>query len=576
MAFCIPFAWLWLLPSDMRDFSQSLLATSLFSSNVLFWIESGYFDTAAELKPLLHTWSLAVEEQYYLIFPLLLILAWRLGKHAILACVAILFISSLAAAQWGSATHPTAAFFLLPTRAWELLIGSFISIHLSGPGIRKPDGWLKEAGGWFGLGLIFFSVAFYDKHTPFPGIHALAPTLGTALIIISATPLTAVGRILGHRLLVGIGLISYSAYLWHQPIFAFHKHSSFSESRTSDIVLITMTFLLAFLSWKYIESPFRNRKNFGRRRIFQLSGAGIGCFCMIGLAGHFSNGFEHRSHLKAFQDLEHDESMLGTLQCADSLTRGNSRLSYCYGSAQSPNALVVGDSHAADKLLGIESAMPEYRWGIVGNHSCPPLHETRFRSPDGIDCTERLAKIFEYIDGQKSLDLVVLAFAQVYPLADFHAADHLRMGLDPQDTVIESFTKPELDKSDAFFFGLKNTIRFLEDRNIAVVILLDVPELSFFPIDCLKGKSICHFDRADALRRQQILRKHIAEITTGHDRVAVFDPLDLFCDGNFCQIRRNGRIMYRDSHHLTRFGSREYGLMFANWYAASRDPRGSD
>ena len=130
MAVCIPFAWLWLLPSDMKDFSQSLVAVSLFASNILFWKESGYFDTAAELKPLLHTWSLAVEEQYYLLFPLFLLAMWRFAKRWTVSTLAVIAILSFAVAQWGAYNKPAATFFLLPTRGWEIAIGAFGRILL--------------------------------------------------------------------------------------------------------------------------------------------------------------------------------------------------------------------------------------------------------------------------------------------------------------------------------------------------------------------------------------------------------------------------------------------------------------
>ena len=126
---CIPIAWLWLLPPDMKNFSQSLVAVSVFASNIFFWIESGYFSTAAEYKPLLHTWSLSLEEQYYVLFPLFMLLAWHLGKKWIVGLLIVMAIVSLTAAQWGSLNIPSATFFLLPTRGWELLFGTFIAFY---------------------------------------------------------------------------------------------------------------------------------------------------------------------------------------------------------------------------------------------------------------------------------------------------------------------------------------------------------------------------------------------------------------------------------------------------------------
>ncbi|MCU0756533.1 MAG: acyltransferase [Xanthomonadales bacterium] len=570
MGACLPLAWLWLPPTEMRDFSQSLVATVFFSSNVLFWLESGYFDTAAELKPLLHTWSLAVEEQYYLLFPLLLIGLWRFGQRLTLGVLILCFLLSLAAAARGTVVDPAATFYLLPTRAWELLLGSFISVYLSTPGSKSPGGWMNELGSGLGLGLIGYAVFAFDQHTPFPGVHALVPTLGTALIILAATPQTLVGRILAHRLLVGIGLISYSAYLWHQPLFAFHRHSSLAEQHSVSLVLILLTLLLAVLSWKYVESPFRNRKRFDRRQIFRGAAAGILFFAACGLAGHLSHGFDGRAHVQVFRDLDYDESDLGRIQCAASLSQTAPVLSYCQGSAQRPDAILLGDSHAGDKFLGISSALPEYRWGILGNHSCPPLYATRFRSND-IDCSERLQKLFTHIDQQPSIQLAVLAFAHMHPLPDFIAADQVRRGFDPADTRIERIDQPALDKVDAFYAGLQDTVQFLEQRNIQVVILLDIPELRFFPIDCLRNKPHCHFSRAEVLQRQQLMRSRIAAIAREHPRLAVFDPLDLYCSDDSCQIMHHGRPLYRDSHHLSHYGSREYGTAFARWYAARPD-----
>jgi len=168
MLVCIPFAWFWLLPSDMKDFSKSLVAVSVFASNILFWRESGYFDTAAELKPLLHTWSLAVEEQYYVLFPLFLMLFWKLGKRWILVTLGVVFVASLAVAQWAAYEKQAAAFYLLPTRGWELLIGAFSAFYLSKVNREEFGKGLSEVAGWLGVALIMSAVFSYSKTPPFP------------------------------------------------------------------------------------------------------------------------------------------------------------------------------------------------------------------------------------------------------------------------------------------------------------------------------------------------------------------------------------------------------------------------
>ena len=293
MLFSLIAAWLLFLPSDMKDFFQSLVAVSAFSSNILFWTESGYFDTATELKPLLHTWSLAVEEQFYLFFPLFLIFTWKFGKKNVVIILTFIAIVSLFLAEWGSQNKPSATFYLLPTRCWELLIGSLAAFYLSSFNSYNFNNSVREIGGFFGLGLITYSILVFDKNTPFPSIYALLPTIGTLLIILFATQKTLIGALIGNKFFVSIGLISYSAYLWHQPIFAFARYNSVDKlGAYTFFFLIFITFILAYLSWKFIESPFRDKNIISRKMIFTFSLVGIILFSIVGFLGHiFSNKY---------------------------------------------------------------------------------------------------------------------------------------------------------------------------------------------------------------------------------------------------------------------------------------------
>jgi len=244
---------------------------------------------------LLHTWSLAVEEQYYIVFPILMMLIWKFGKRWILILFVLLFVASLVYSEWATHAKPAAAFYLLPMRAWELLIGALAALYLSKENRYRFGNFTFEIAGWSGLGLIVYSILFYSKATPFPGLHALVPAIGAVLVILFATNQTTVGKFLGNKLFVGIGLISYSAYLWHQPLFAFARHKSVVEpSGIVFILLLLVTITLAYMSWRFVEAPFRSPSKIKRSYVFLLTIFFSVVFITFGLLGHKTNGFQSR------------------------------------------------------------------------------------------------------------------------------------------------------------------------------------------------------------------------------------------------------------------------------------------
>jgi peptidoglycan/LPS O-acetylase OafA/YrhL len=362
MLVSIPFAWMLLSPSDLRDFARSFVSIAVFASNFLFWMESGYFDTAAELKPMLHTWSLAVEEQYYVLFPLLILAAWRLGTRRLVALIAAIAAISLLIAEVQVRTAPSAAFFLLPARAWQLLVGSiaaFVVVYWRYyPSLIEKHRVSCEVLGTIGLIMIVWATFRFDEHMPFPGLTALVPTLGTALVLLFSTSRTLVGRLLGLAPLVGIGLISYSAYLWHQPIFAFTRHAALGEVPALVMLgLSAVTLVLAYLSWRFVEQPFRARKVISRRTIFAFSAAGMAAFIAIGLAGHF--GYNSVTQLR-LQGV--DPEMRSAFRDRDALYSERTRL------VQSFSALAVtdfSDDPEATKVLIIGDSVSEELFASV-------------------------------------------------------------------------------------------------------------------------------------------------------------------------------------------------------------------
>ncbi|RYH06682.1 acyltransferase family protein [Tropicimonas sp. IMCC6043] len=291
---CLPAAWAILLPPDLESFGKSVVAVATFWSNVLFWRESDYFATAAELKPLLHTWSLAVEEQFYILFPLLLAVLFRHARRWIVAIFAAALLVSLAGADFGARVKPVATFYLLPTRGWELLLGALVALRMR----RAPELLLASLDNLLsgaGLLAILAAVVLFDSTTPFPGRHAFLPALGTAAILFWAGQGTLVGRLLATRPLVFIGLISYSAYLWHQPFIAFFRYRLPEQEAFVPLVAL-LSLPVAWASWKYVETPVRFGAAWRRRELvfgsalallISLTGAGLLLMRDGGLPGRF-------------------------------------------------------------------------------------------------------------------------------------------------------------------------------------------------------------------------------------------------------------------------------------------------
>lgn len=373
MAACLPLAWFWLLPEDMKSFSESLVATSFFSSNILFWKTSNYFGSAAELKPLLHTWSLAVEEQYYLFFPLILALIWRWGERWMSLMLASAAAFSVYLAQTQLDLDPSKTFYLLPTRCWELFTGALVAIQLSDARRLDPGRRLRELGSAVGLIMLLVSLFVFDRRTPSPGFYTLLPTVGTALIIFYADARTIVGRLVGNRLFVFIGLLSYSAYLWHQPLFAFARHRSLGVEPGPMVfgALSLASLGLAYVSWRYIEAPFRDRRRFGRQQIFLYATIGSAFFVTVGLIGHFNKGYPARMPTSLTindNDLARSDNgwCFYSIDSNDRLSLGSQGLSCWLGDkSASVKGLLFGDSFAGQY---------EPLWDAVGKQAGWRIH----------------------------------------------------------------------------------------------------------------------------------------------------------------------------------------------------------
>jgi len=355
----IPLAWGSLLPADLKNFSLSLIAVTLFASNFLFWHWSGYFDSASELKPLLHTWSLGVEAQYYLLFPVFFLAVWKFGRRWTLVALILLALASLILAQWTSVDKPFFTFFLLPTRGFELLIGACVSLHLAQTPTSESQQPVNssrdraysiakirdETIPGLGVALVVLPIFIFDRQTPFPSIYTLVPTLGTAILIVYATQRVFVGRLLASPPFVGIGLVSYSAYLWHQPLFAFARQRSAERPEPVSLAMLSVVVMvIAYLSWRFVEKPFRSEKIISSAKVWSWGLGGSLVLIVLGTLGFVSDGFPNR-----FASDDRSLASLDTIQ----MSRYTDRLFLAaldqpFDDSKRKKVLIVGDSFAKD------------------------------------------------------------------------------------------------------------------------------------------------------------------------------------------------------------------------------------
>ncbi len=403
-------AYVCLLPSEMVAFSKSMLAALFSVSNMLFWFQSGYFDSASESKPLLHTWSLGVEEQFYIVFPLFLLAVHRWFPRAMKAALWSVVVVSLALAAW-FAHRPgdTTAFFLAPLRAWELLLGAIAS---QGYLPKMKTSLQRNLGSLSGLLLILLPAMAYTSATPFPGVAALPPVAGAVLLIAAGeTGTSLVGSLLSWRPVVFIGLISYSLYLWHWPLKVFWStslafHTSSHSVKIGQITVFTASLILATLSWRFVETPFRKGKlRPARRQLFVLSAWGTALIVLIaailitthGLASRFSPDVLRADQFSATgSDPGWREGQCFLLVDPNSPTTNTfSSFDKSVCMHQDPTKkqyLLFGDSHAADKYAGLASVFPDRNILQANVSSCPPLLPELQQS--GSVCQQMSAYIF--------------------------------------------------------------------------------------------------------------------------------------------------------------------------------------
>jgi peptidoglycan/LPS O-acetylase OafA/YrhL len=546
-----------LLPYDLVSFGKSVLATTAFVSNFYFWAQSGYFGRAAELQVLLHTWSLAVEEQFYILFPLCLYLLTRLARSWLLAVLALLTLASLAAGILLSYQHASVAFYWPVARAWELLLGSLLAVGAFPP-VRAS--WLRHALSLGGLLLILAAFALIDSTQPFPGWVALAPCVGAALLIYANLCGGGAGnRLLALRPLTFIGLISYSLYLWHWPLLVLARDVvPLEPTRLQLSLLLLFVFLIATFSWWYVERPFRSgARRFSGRQVFRFAGLASGCAVAAGLVLCLDEGWAWR-----FPAFRPEVSAVANAIYPQCFGRGSARArreDLCLiGSGGGPGSFVLwGDSHAQRWSLPVaETAAQHSRRGYLASAgSCPPLLDVGWPLHDCLAFNEEVVRL---IDRHLEISPVILAGLW----ADYAEGTHYRAdggyGSFNRLTDQESQGQVQTDNHRVFARALLRTVTHFTAEGRRVVVIGPVPEIRYlvpetlFKMGRFGGERPIGPTRAEFEARQGAVLAALAAVAR-LPGVTVLYPAQVLC-ADACAVERAGVPLYIDDNHLSRPG----------------------
>jgi peptidoglycan/LPS O-acetylase OafA/YrhL len=555
--FCILAAAILFDPQEMIGFGKALVTTTLFTSNFYFWHSArplGYFDTNIRSQALLHTWSLSVEEQFYLFFPLTLFLLFRWQRRWINPWLLLLTIVSFALSIWSIHHYPIVAFYWLIPRAWELLVGSLLAMKAI-PSL--PNRVARELAGWLGIAMICFALRFQIPAELFPGWFALLPCLGAGLVIYAgeAGP-SSVRAILGLRPFVFIGVISYSLYLWHWPIIVFSKHLPFRfTGRTEIMVVLLSSLVMAFVSFEYIERPFRGKSSpITRRQVFGLGLAASVLTLSFGIAAYRSQGLPGR------YDPQTRQVIAGNLARIDDFdgSCGNFRnevhklddIKFCDLGSQSPHKILFwGDSHVEQLYPAVEQIYKEGGLGDQGavfaiEDGCLPdahLNNTR----EGYHC-DSFAKFAMMRAEEKDIGTVFLGFSTWW---DRRNGDFC---ISVDEICRNSLSSDDLRRN--FLADLADEIHQLQANGKNVIVCLPFPVYDVnLPELEISNAVFGRFGLAeDPVDRTSISLGEEVRATAISNGAEILDPRETLCSGSQCRVQIGGVSIYMDSNHIAR------------------------
>lgn len=515
-----------LMPDELRDLGASMIAVVTFASNILFWYQTDYFAGPAEFKPLLHTWSLAVEEQFYILFPILLILLARFSRARFFWPTLILAVLSFVLSVAALYVDPTANYYLLPTRAWELMVGSLLAYRR---GVPKLPTRLREGGALLGAMLILGSALALTEESPFPAYNALWPCIGAALIIgtghESLRP-TLTARVLGSWPLRGIGLISYSLYLVHWPLFVFTKYQLLRDpTALEQMVMCIAALVLAYLSWRFVERPFRNRQAIPRKAIF-AGATFLGVVtCATGALAYKFDGFPNRFGFPLEQNIDQADAEGGPKCFLKETWQAWSGTQCLLSQGTNGNVLFWGDSHVNHYRLAFARAERPFNTNVYMYATAGCLPVFGYTRADRDYCKINNDHVIDIIKEYK-IDTVVMS-----------------------GYWWRALTNQRLSYED-----IGSTIKRLKELGLDVKLIGDNPDYPFANPQFLAYRLQSHgFKGAYYLpvRNDWSVNQQLAALLPAGD---FFDPMQVLCREAECLVYDNGLAMMYDNAHLSYHG----------------------
>lgn len=527
MATVYVLGWLSLFATEYRELGKHIYSGALFFINITLWQEAGYFDISSELKPLLHLWSLAIEEQFYIIWPILVVLLSKL-RRAQVWLVLLLVGASFVSGIYYIGFSPVSAFYLPINRFWELLAGSFIA-YLSIHSVYFSNICSQNKNGlsFIGISLIFLSLLFFDKQMTFPGWWALLPVIGGSLIIL-AKDSKINSLVFSSKYLVLLGLVSFSLYLWHWPLISFTKiwYGSKHNNLYSFIVLF-LSLLLAYLSYKFVEQPARHQKN---KLVVLLIGFSVliaGC----GYSVYKRNGleFRHQNIIKGYGG----KAPHSDVPCLEKFFQYQPDFCNLAISTNFPSTVILGDSIAHNSYPGIAKKYIEVGRNVamLGWPGTQPWVNYMNPVSSNLNQGDKVNKLITGIAKDRSVHNVILSMTQ-------------------PSAVDENLLR-----------RIENTIEILKNHNKKILYVFSPPHLSFEPIQCIGMPPLRPQIKADCSMKVTEIDSSYFEIKLKLkdllDRMSVptYDPYDQLCNEKNCPILIGGELLYRTNGYLSLKGS---------------------